>query len=1232
LQACNDEQSLVSLLNLGFQKKADAIHILHVDDDISMLEVSKQILLDMDSSFEIDSANCVDEALEKLAKQNYDLIVSDFEMPQKNGLDFLKLLKYQKILVPFILFTGKGREEIAIQALNLGADGYYNKQGSPETVYGELSHGIKAIVERNRAKTLAKASSEALKQSNERVDKIINSIPDGICAVDKDWNFAYVNQKIANIVNCVPNQMVGKNAWTFFQMLIGTVFEEKVREAMRESKFIAFDFKGIISGAVWEALVYPSDNGLIIVTRDITERKKAELELEQKYEALERVAESVSAGLAIISRDYTVFWANSALKNLGVSPNKKCYQTFNNIETVCPDCGVKKVFEQKVPFDSHEYKTVNSKGEIVWVELRVSPLKDKDGNVTAALELVVPITDRKTAEEKLKQSNQTVNAIINNTYDGIYALDKNWNFIYVNDQMAKLVNCQPDQMVGKNGWSFFPKLLGTTFEKNLRQAMEKQERRTFEWAGFYADKIWEINVIPTPEGIIVSARDVTELKLSESRFRSLYEESFDGIIIADTDGANRFANPSACRMLQMSEDEIRKTSRADLVVFDERLQKALEERERTGKARAELTLKRKDGTTFEADVTSVIFKDTDSTVKASMIIRDVTERKKHEEVLSSQNALFESILASVNEGVFSVDTNYNHTSFNKQHAQVMKNIYGVNIQVGGNLLEYQTNPIDRRIARENIDRALGGEFVIDEKASGDEKLSRRWFEVRHCPVRNGKGEVTGVAIFSRDTTQRKKAQEELLSAEEKFRTIFENVYDVITYVDTHGKILDVNNRVEDLLGYKREEIIGMNFTKLGLVQFTDAPKLMKLFIATIRKREPQKLLELELKHKSGKKVSVEVGTRFIKDKNGKIVGVVNIFRDITARKNAEDALKQSDKRYREFADSLPEIVFETNEKGIPTYVNRKAMEIMGYSLDEVSDVNFLEFIEAKDRQRAQANVQKIMNGEKLAGTEYTLRRKDGTTFPAMIFAELTNIGSNAHGLRGIVVNISESKNAAEKLAVVNEKLQVVGGLTRHDVRNKLSAINGLTYLIKKRFADNDEALKLVSQIDSAVKSASCLLDFSATYEKIGSEKIRPINAGQCFDEAAALFPDLGKVKVINECDDLELKAGSLLRQLFYNLIDNTLKHGEKVTQIILRYQQDSDGTKLIYEDNGVGISTENKSRLFSEGFSTGKSSGLGLFLIKKLVEAYGWSITEEGKPREGARFLILIPNLGKARQ
>jgi signal transduction histidine kinase len=106
-------------------------------------------------------------------------------------------------------------------------------------------------------------------------------------------------------------------------------------------------------------------------------------------------------------------------------------------------------------------------------------------------------------------------------------------------------------------------------------------------------------------------------------------------------------------------------------------------------------------------------------------------------------------------------------------------------------------------------------------------------------------------------------------------------------------------------------------------------------------------------------------------------------------------------------------------------------------------------------------------------------------------------------------------------------------------------------------------------------------------------------------------------------------ADSLLGQLFYNLIDNSIKHGKKVAQIRLHYNKDEDGVKLFYEDDGVGIPSANKPKLFGEGFTSGNGSGLGLKLIEKIIGVYGWTIAETGEPGKGAKFTITIPKLNK---
>ncbi len=156
------ETTFRSMVELQLTETESFLRVLHVDDDDCFLMVSKQIL-EMEGKIKVETAISVYEALENLKLFQYDVVVSDYEMPGKNGLQFLEELKKIPNSPPFILFTGKGREEVAAKALNLGAFKYLNKYGDPETVYTELASSIQQAADSAKAR---KTSSIKVKHSS----------------------------------------------------------------------------------------------------------------------------------------------------------------------------------------------------------------------------------------------------------------------------------------------------------------------------------------------------------------------------------------------------------------------------------------------------------------------------------------------------------------------------------------------------------------------------------------------------------------------------------------------------------------------------------------------------------------------------------------------------------------------------------------------------------------------------------------------------------------------------------------------------------------------------------------------------------------------------------------------------------------------------------------------------------------------------------------------------------
>jgi len=486
------------------------------------------------------------------------------------------------------------------------------------------------------------------------------------------------------------------------------------------------------------------------------------------------------------------------------------------------------------------------------------------------------------------------------------------------------------------------------------------------------------------------------------------------------------------------------------------------------------------------------------------------------------------------------------------------------------------------------------------------------------------------------TVSRKNAEEIVRKSEERYRELANSLPETVFETDLTGKITFLSQRAFKIIGLTCEDHEkGLNMLSFVVPEEREKAKenLKKAFSGEKRGDNEYKLCK-----KDGTTLPVLVRTNPIISEN-KVTGLRGLVIDITERKKAEEIVRKSEERYRELANSVPEMVFECDLTGKIIYISQRAIEFTGFTNEELEGRNMLDFLVPEDRKRAIENMKRSFAGENIGSSEYALFRKDGTTYPTLVRTSRIISNNKVTGLRGIVIEITERKKTekalreseihyrllAEREHMTNEKLNVIGKLTRHDVRNKLSAVKANAYLLKKRVGANTEIANYIAAIEQSVEQTESLLEFSRIYEQIGTEQLKTMNVEDCFNEATSFFPDLQNVKVINECHGFSVMADSLLRQLFYNFIDNSIKHGEKISRIRLHYWKEGNEAKLFYEDDGVGISSANKPRTFSEGFTTGKGTGHGLCLVKRMMEVYGWKIEEAGEEGKGVKFVITIP-------
>jgi signal transduction histidine kinase len=219
--------------------------------------------------------------------------------------------------------------------------------------------------------------------------------------------------------------------------------------------------------------------------------------------------------------------------------------------------------------------------------------------------------------------------------------------------------------------------------------------------------------------------------------------------------------------------------------------------------------------------------------------------------------------------------------------------------------------------------------------------------------------------------------------------------------------------------------------------------------------------------------------------------------------------------------------------------------------------------------------------------------------------------------------VQELRLAEEAVRLANRKLNLLAGITRHDINNQLFSLKAFLELSKESLGDAAKTGEYIRKEEQAAAAIERQIVFTQEYEDLGVKSPLWQNLETCIRNTTTALPMRG-VSVLDEVRGREVFADPMFERVFYNLIDNALRYGgEKMTIIRIIAQESEKGLVISVEDDGPGISAEDRGRLFERGF--GKNTGLGLFLSREILSITGITITENGKPGTGARFEILVP-------
>jgi PAS domain S-box-containing protein len=587
--------------------------------------------------------------------------------------------------------------------------------------------------------------------------------------------------------------------------------------------------------------------------------------------------------------------------------------------------------------------------------------------------------------------------------------------------------------------------------------------------------------------------------------------------------------------------------------------------------------------------------------------RNITKRKQAEENIRR----LAMVVRDSNDAITIHDLEGRITAWNRG----AKLMYGYSEEEALQMDIWHLAPTDKEVEqKEFFRRLMAGEAIYSLETQRVTKAGRIldiWLTVTKL-VDDG-GTIIWIASTERDITERKRAEEALKKSEEKYRLLLEQSPIGIIATNLEGKVLSANRAMETITGYSLEEL-----RTIDIANIYESPEdSRKLFEGLSRLGVP------------GNYARIHVGDTDI---------IQTVCVDITERKRAEEALRESEERFRAIFDNVADGILIADIETGKFYSGNKAIcQMLGYSLEELRNLGVTDIHPEEDVVYNLGQFEKLSKRQISKSGDIRVKRKDSSVFYAEVNASPAAFRGKTY-LISTFRDITERKKMQEQL-VVQDRLASIGELAAgiaHEINNPLTGILGLSELILDTNvpADVREDLKTIhSEAQRTARIVQNLLTFA---RKQPQEK-QPVNVNDSISKVLELRAYEQKVSNINMitrfAPDLpEVKANAFqLQQVFINIIINAeyfmIKAHNRGTLTIATEQVDNI-VRISIADDGPGIVKKNLLRMFSPFFTTkevGKGTGLGLSICHGIVTEHDGRIYAESEVGKGATFIIELP-------
>ena len=886
------------------------IRVLILDDSRTDIKLISREIENYFTEVEIEAVTNRKDFIIKLSKFKPDVVISDYDLPNFDGLTALHITHEMYRDLPFIIVTGSASEEFGILCIKRGAYDYILK-----SQLQKIPVAIEEALKRYELIKENKRVYDELRESEKRFRLLAENAQDIIFRFElyPQWGFSFISPSVTKITGYTPEEFYNDPDLPYKIMHPDDklIFEKvKKGEVKLEvfSTFRCFKKDGmLIRLEVSSVPIFKSEKEVIAIegiVRDVTERINLENEIKERQEHFEKLADSTNTAIFVYQGEYFSYVNKAAERITGYTKDELLKMKFYELvhpefRELVKERGFKRQKGESVP-TNYEFKIITKSGKEKWIDFTGS-LINWFGK-PAGLGTAYDITPLKKAIESLGRAQEQWKAIFDKAPVGLLIEDQNGTIVNANKKYEEIAGYSRDELIGKpidilaspeNKYKVkenIQKILGGEVLDHIVESIHKDGSK------IYVHLIETKFTLPDGSpGILSICEDITEkVKLenklieSEKKFRTIFETANEGIAIADTQNVLIDVNKKFCEMTGYRPDEIIGKNFGELFLLEEdrKEQEIREQNRRKGiDQQYEVRLKRKDNSLIWARVSATWIFDNSKYLGSFAFFTDITEQKKLEEELKQSEEQFRLIWENSQDGMRLTDEEGKVILVNPAYCNIVglpkEEIEGKYISDIYSCSNARKLEILKKHQERFISENIKARFETFVTLHDGRKI---WLDVSNSFINVG-GKRLLLGIF-RDITEKKKLSEELIKSERLFRSVWENSKDAMVLSDNSGNIRMVNEALCKLVDLPPEKLIGY---PLGVVFHADIrDKMLEMHIERFSESKFDKVFEGEVILHDGRKIWIEAKFGTIHTDEGNLLFA--IIRDITERKKLIDEL------------------------------------------------------------------------------------------------------------------------------------------------------------------------------------------------------------------------------------------------------------------------------------------------------------------------------------------------------